>query len=116
MAKMFVNHNWDVFVSELSKELGFISEAAQAYVKKCSDHHKTMSILKVAHLVLRHAVALHVVLSYQCLTSFDWVMSVGWKDLNYRYTFNVTWTYLMTIQLLHVGVRRNNTGSILPVN
>lgn len=50
MAKTFTSHNWEVFMCELTKELGFTSEAAQKYVKKCSDHHKTMSILKVAQI------------------------------------------------------------------
>lgn len=50
MAKTFVSQNWDVFMSELATELGFVTEAAQKFVKKCSDHYKTMSILKVAHL------------------------------------------------------------------
>lgn len=36
MAKTFTSHNWKVFMCELTKELGFTSEAAYKYVKKCS--------------------------------------------------------------------------------
>ena len=50
MAKTFVNHNWEVFTTELVTDLGFVLEVAQKFIKKCSDPHKTMSILKVAHL------------------------------------------------------------------
>ena len=49
MAKSFTSLYWDVFMCDLAKELGLNSEAAQKFVKKCSDHHKTMSILKVGH-------------------------------------------------------------------
>lgn len=120
MAKTFVNHNWDVFMSELARELGFLSEAAQKFVKKGSDHHKTMSFLKVAHLGFWHELLVPYVRSRLAGGEefsvndflYNWVVSVGWKNPNYRYIFNVTWTYLMAIQLLHVGVRRNNTEYI----
>lgn len=52
MARHFMDMNWDVVLSQLARELGFVSEAAQKYVRKGSDHHKTMSILKVAHVGL----------------------------------------------------------------
>ena len=52
MARHFIDLNWDVFVSKLASELGFVSDAAQKFVKKGSDHHKTMSILKVTHIGL----------------------------------------------------------------
>lgn len=120
MAKTFVNHNWDVFMSELARELGFLSEAAQKFLKKGSDHHKTMSFLKVAHLGFWHELLVPYVRSRLAGGEefsvndflYNWVVSVGWKNPNYRYIFNVTWTYLMAIQLLHVGVRRNNTEYI----
>ena len=39
-------------LSQLARELGFVSDAAQKYVRKGSDHHRTMSILKVVHVGL----------------------------------------------------------------
>lgn len=52
MAMQFMDMNWDVVLSQLPRELGFVSEAAHKYVRKGSDHHKTMSILKVAYVGL----------------------------------------------------------------
>lgn len=105
---------------ELTKELGFTSEAAQKYVKKCSDHHKTMSILKVAHIGFWYELLLPHVRNRLSSGSpmsvndflYDWVRQVGWNNPNYKYIFNTTWTYLMGIQLLHIGVRRNNAEYI----
>lgn len=105
---------------ELTKELGFTSEAAQKYVKKCSDHHKTMSILKVAHIGFWYELLLPYVRNRLSSGSpmsvndflYDWVRQVGWNNPNYKNIFNTTWTYLMSIQLLHIGVRRNNAEYI----
>lgn len=120
MAKTFTSHNWEVFMSELTKQLGFTSEAAQKYVKKCSDHHKTMCILKVAHIGFWYKLLLPYV--RDCLSSgspmsvndflYVWVTQVGWNNPNYKYIFNTTWLYLICIQLLHIGVRRNNAEYI----
>lgn len=51
MARHFIDLNWDVFVSKLASELGFVSDAAQKFVRKGSDHHKTMSVFveRTAH-------------------------------------------------------------------
>ena len=120
MARTFTVHNWEVFMSDLTKEVGFTSEAAQKYVKKCSDHHKTMSILKLAHLGFWHELLVPYVRdrlasgSPLSVTDFlyEWVVQVGWKHPNYRYIFNTTWRYLMGIQLFHIGVRRSNAEYI----
>lgn len=52
MAQHLIDLNWDIFLSKLACELGFVSENAQKYIQKGSDHHKTMSVLKVAHIGL----------------------------------------------------------------
>ena len=52
MARHFIDLNWDIFLSRLTSELGFVSENAQKYMWNGSDHHKTMSVLKVAHIGL----------------------------------------------------------------
>lgn len=50
MARHFIDLNWDILLSKLASELGFVSENAQKNVRNGSDHHKTMSALKVAHI------------------------------------------------------------------
>lgn len=42
--------NWEIFLSKLPRELGFVSEATQQFVHKGLDHHKTMSMLQVCHI------------------------------------------------------------------
>ena len=52
-AKSFMNLCWEPFMSEICKELGFTTENAQAYAKKCSDHHKPWISLRFAILLLQ---------------------------------------------------------------
>ena len=60
MARHFIDLNWDIFLSKLASELGFVSEAAQKFVRRGSDHHKTMSVLKVAHIGLWKEMLIHI--------------------------------------------------------
>ena len=50
MARHFIDLNWDILLSKLTSELRFVSENAQKNMQRGSDHHKTMSVLKVAHI------------------------------------------------------------------
>ena len=52
MARRFIDLNWDIFLFKRARELGFVSGAAQKFVWRGSDHHKTMSVLNVAHIKL----------------------------------------------------------------
>ena len=120
MARHFMDVNWDVVLSQLARELGFVSEAAQKYVRKGSDHHKTMSILKVAHVGLWQEMLIPYVrerLSSGSSVSvndylYTWLPSNGKKDPTYFYMFQMTWTYLMALQVFHMGVRRNNADYV----
>lgn len=79
-----------------------------------------MCILKVAHIGFWYELLLPYV--RDCFSSgspmsvndflYVWVTQVGWNNPNYKYIFNTTWLYLMGIQLLHIGVRRNNAEYI----
>lgn len=120
MARHFMDMNWDVFLSHLASELGFVSEAAQKYVRKGSDHHKTMFVLKVAHLGLWQEMLIPYVrerLSEGLSVSVDdypynWLPENGKKDPTYFYMFEMTWTYLMGLQVFRMGVRRNNANYV----
>ena len=50
ISRHFTDLTWDIFLSKLASELRFVSEAAQKFVRKGSDHHKTMSVLQVCHV------------------------------------------------------------------
>lgn len=120
MARHFIDLNWDVFVSKLASELGFVSDAAQKFVKKGSDHHKTMSILKVAHIGLWKELLFPYIRDRLDSGSamsvndylYDWMPNVGWKNATYRYIFGMTWTYLMALWVFRMGIRRNNAAYV----
>ena len=40
-ARSFIRLNWEIFMSDLARVLGFESDRPQEYCKKGSDHHKT---------------------------------------------------------------------------
>lgn len=117
MARHFMALNWDVYLSKLGSELGFVSEAAQKFLRKGSDHHKTMSVLKVAQIGLWKELLIPYIrerLSTGSAISvndylYTWMPEVGWKNATYGYTFGMTWTYLMAIWVFRMGVRRNNS-------
>lgn len=121
MARHFMDMNWNVFLSHLASELGFVSEAAQKYVRKGSDHHKTMSILKVAHLGLWQEMLIPYIrerLSSGLSVSvndylYTWLPLNGQKDPTYFYMFQMTWTYLMALRMFRMGVRRNNAEYVI---
>ena len=50
--KAFLGLNWEVFVCEVVKLLGFKSDRAISFAKKCSDHHKTWQILEIMYLAI----------------------------------------------------------------
>ena len=103
MAKHFVDLNWEVFLSQLASELGFVSEAAQKFVRKGSGHHKTMSVLQVCHIgpwkellipYIRDRLAAESPISVNDYF-YMWMPDVGWKTATYGYIFGKTSTYLM---------------------
>ncbi|XP_067021906.1 uncharacterized protein [Acropora muricata] len=116
MARHFIDLNWDIFLSKLASEIGFVSEAAQKFVRRGSDHHKTMSVLKVAHIGLWKEMLIPYVrdrLSYGSPLSvnnylYKWMPEVGWKDATYSHIFVTSWNYLMALHVFRMGVRRNN--------
>ena len=50
LMKSFVELNWDVFMNDLVKRMGWRSEAAQQSARKCYDNHKTWQLIMVFHL------------------------------------------------------------------
>lgn len=120
MARHFMDLNWNVFLSKLASELGFVSEAAQKFVHKGSDHHKAMSVLKVAHIGLWKELLIPYIrdrLSSGAAISvndylYKWIPEVGWNNATYRYIFGMTWTYLMSLHVFRMGVRRNNNAYV----
>ena len=51
-ARAFVSLNWSIFVEKVFKELGFTSDNALKYAKKCSDYHKLWQVLEIIYLAI----------------------------------------------------------------
>ena len=105
----------------VASELGFVSENAQKYMRKGSDHHKTMSVLRVAHIGLWKEMLIPYIRDRLESGSpeisvndylYKWMPEVGWKSATYSYIFGMTYTYLMALMVLRMGVRRNNSSYI----
>ena len=47
---------WDVFLKKLCKELRIVSQNAQAYAKKGSDHHKMWDIIEICYIPFTHEI------------------------------------------------------------
>lgn len=120
MARYFIDLNWDIFLSKLASKLGFVSEAAQKFVQRGSHHHKTMSVLKVAHIGLWKEMLIPLIpyvrdrLSSSSPLSvndylYEWMPEVGWKDATYSHIFVTSWNYFMALHVFRMGVhvRRN---------
>ena len=120
IAKHFMDMNWDVVLSQLARELGSLSDAAQKYVRKGSDHHKTMPILRVAPVGLWQEMPIPYIrerLSSGSSVSvndylYTWLPKNGKKDPTYFYRFQMSWNYLMALQVFHMRVRRNNADYV----
>ena len=114
MARHFIDLNCDIFLSKL----GFVSEAAQKFVRRGSDHHKTISVLKVAHIGLWKEMLVPNVrdrLSSDSPLSgndylYEWMPEVG--DATYSHMFVTSWNYLMALHLFRMGVRRINASYV----
>jgi len=69
--KSFMSFGWEPFMKErkeICKEFGFVSENAQMYAKKGSDHHKPWDILENKLLLLffdRNHLHFHQLMSYE---------------------------------------------------
>lgn len=117
MARHFIDLNWEVFLSRLASELGFVSEAAQKFVCKGFDHRKTMSVLRVCYMgfwkellipYVRDRLDAKLPISVSDYL-YKWLPEVGWQNATYKYIFGMTWTYLMAIHVFRMDVGRNNS-------
>lgn len=111
MCKTFVELNWDVFFSELSRVMGFRSENAQRAAKKCSDHHKTWTLLQIAHEgnlqelmvpYVRQSMLMNNAITPAGFLKF---MMTEAKNPNFIYLGTMTLTYLEALQNFRTGLR-----------
>jgi hypothetical protein len=113
MKKAFMELNFEPFMADIAKELGFKSANAQRYVKTCSDNHKTWDLVCIA----RDAFADELLCPYvqKCLKLhepctvngyFGFAMD-GIQNPNYKFIYEQIFVYLQAIVNFRVGLREN---------
>ena len=48
--RAFFARNWNIFMEDVCSQLGFGTPKSLAYAKKCSDHHKSWTILEILYI------------------------------------------------------------------
>ena len=116
--KAFMKLNWEIFTKEVAKELGFKTENALNFAFKCSDHHKTWSILEIILFAFTDELLYPYVLSCRSknknATIDDyWNWSADIVNPNYLFIQQMIFTFLHSIMMFRVGVRNNDHKAIL---
>ncbi|XP_077869158.1 uncharacterized protein LOC144360163 [Saccoglossus kowalevskii] len=113
MTKSFFELNWEVFMCSLVEMMGFKSERAQKYAKKCSDNHKSWALLEIFFDGTTDELLIPYV--RKCMEKgfdasvkgfFRFLNEV--KDPNYMYLAEQCFTYCQAVVNYRAGVRRNN--------
>ena len=109
--------NWDVFMQDILKTLGFTSENALSYAKKGSDHPKLWQILEISYLSLSQELLLPYVRDatsrgedLSVIGFWGFVDSV--KNKSYSFCLEMTFTYLHARMLLRCGTRAGDSNAI----
>ncbi|XP_041466282.1 uncharacterized protein LOC121416832 isoform X2 [Lytechinus variegatus] len=116
--RSFVSLNWDVFMGDAAKVMGFRSERAQKYAKSTSDHHRAWELLQIVY----HGGLRELLLPYvrQCLAEgssptpegyLRWSKAV--EDRRYAYFQEQIMTYTQAIINLRKGLRTNNADLVM---
>nr|XP_054753606.1 uncharacterized protein LOC129259335 [Lytechinus pictus] len=116
--RSFVSLNWEVFMGDAAKVMGFRSERAQKYAKSTSDHHKAWELLQIVY----HGGLRELLLPYvrQCLAEgssptpegyLRWSKAV--EDKGYAYFQEQIMTYTQAIINLRKGLRTNNADLVM---
>ena len=50
--KVFVELNWEIILKNICMKLGYSSPKSLEFARKCSDHHKTWSILEIMYIAV----------------------------------------------------------------
>lgn len=100
-------------MKEICKELGFVSENAQMYAKKGSDHHKLWDILEACYIAFTDELLLPYVRSCQT-KNIEPTVENYWDEFclvvrnpNYIFVQQMVFTFLHALMILRKGMRMN---------
>ncbi|XP_070548038.1 uncharacterized protein [Ptychodera flava] len=118
MIKSYFELNWETFLSCLSNLMGFCSEKAQKYAKRCSDNHKAWELLEIFYLGSTDELLIPYVRSdllKKQSPSVEGFMKFlkTVTDPNYIYLAEQIFTYCQAIINYRAGVRRNNSDVMM---
>ena len=106
------------FARDIFSTLGYKTENALKYAKRCGDHHKTWQVIETIYVALVDELLVPFVRSAKehgtaltCENFWKWVEQI--KNQNYIYMYQMVFTFLHALILFRVGVRR---GCFLAMN
>ena len=113
-AKSFINFCWEPFMREICMHLGFVSENAQIYAKKGSDHHKLWDLLKIVYIALTDELLVEFV-RFCIRNNMEPSVDNYWssfskkvKNPNYAFLQQMVLTFLHALMIFRKGMRSNN--------
>ena len=108
---------YDPFMKEVCKELGLVTEIAQLYIKKGSDHRKLWDILQICYIAFTYELLVEFLRSCK-YTGTEPTVSNCWnfcskvKNPNHLLVQQITLTFSFALMLFHNGIRVNNLECI----
>ena len=97
----------EVFGEEIATQLDF-TEKAQSCIESCHDHHKTWSLMDMLFFAgLDEIITMYVKTNANPTVISFWVWSRAITNENLKYFCNAILTYLFSLMMLRVSVRRN---------
>ncbi len=111
LVKSFFELNWIPFMERIAVEMGFTSEAARTYAKKCKDTHLSFQLLLAFHIGSLREMVLPYVRSQMCAGTEPTALGFlqYWKkieDPNCKYLFEQVCRFSQGIINFHMGIRR----------
>ena len=111
--KAFFSLNWNIFVCDIAKVLGFKSEKALAYAQRCSDHHKTWQIIGLMYTGITDELLVPFIRSckkdgIQPTVQSYWTWNQDVCNPNYAYMQQMVFTSLHAMMLFRIGIRNGN--------
>ena len=118
LCKSFINTNWDVFVHEIVKVLGFKSAKALKHIRNCGNHHKTFELMLIMYIALTDELLKpfldHCSENEMTPNMVDyWEFSKTITDSQYNYVQQTTLSFLHSIMLFRFGIRNGNGDAAL---
>ena len=116
LIKAFVELNLNISFKELTKHMGWRSDAAQQCAKRCNDNHKTWQLIQVYFLAKMQGLVFPYV--KECInlsetqTPNDFIVSFASEKCSssptFALLFEMTFKYTTSIINFRTSIRRNN--------